>query len=116
MCGSINAPVIRTIFSIRRKFQITDSIRYCRIFLVNSNTEMLGNEHHCTARLSIQELVLLFLPYRQSTGEKVEEIYPDIEERISKVKGLMSDLFIHKKKKTTLSSTRRRKPSIGDDS
>jgi hypothetical protein len=30
--------------------------------------------------------------------EKVEEIYPDIEERISKIKGLMSELFIHKKK------------------
>ena len=25
--------------------------------------------------------------------DKIEEIYPDIEERISKVKGLMSELF-----------------------
>lgn len=31
--------------------------------------------------------------------EKVEELVPDIEEKISKVKGLMSQLFLYKKKK-----------------
>lgn len=42
--------------------------------------------------------------------EKIEEQYPDIEERISKVKGLMSDLFIHKKKNK--GQKKRRKTSI----
>jgi hypothetical protein len=45
--------------------------------------------------------------------EKVEEIYPDIEERISRVRGLMSELFVHKKKNNKKS--RRRKNSIGED-
>jgi hypothetical protein len=46
--------------------------------------------------------------------EKVEEIYPDIEERISKVRGLMSELFIHKSKKSS-SKIKKRKSSLGDD-
>jgi hypothetical protein len=46
--------------------------------------------------------------------EKVEEIYPDIEERISKVKGLMSDLFIHKKKNAGV-KRRKRSSIIIDD-
>lgn len=45
--------------------------------------------------------------------EKVEEIYPDIEERISKVKGLMSELFIHKKLNNQ--RLRKRKNSVGED-
>mmetsp|Transcript_21466 Transcript_21466/g.20635 ORF Transcript_21466/g.20635 Transcript_21466/m.20635 type:complete len:155 (+) Transcript_21466:755-1219(+) len=45
--------------------------------------------------------------------EKVEELYPDIEERISKVKGLMSDLFTHKRKKGK--KFKKRKSSLGDD-
>ena len=31
--------------------------------------------------------------------DKAEELYPDIEEKICKVKGLMSELFNHKRKK-----------------
>ena len=47
--------------------------------------------------------------------EKAEELYPDIEVRISKVKGLMSELFTFKKKKR--SHHRKRKNSIvGEDS
>lgn len=47
--------------------------------------------------------------------DKIEMIYPDIEEKISKVKGLMSELFTHKRKKRT--SHRKRKGSVlGDDS
>ena len=44
--------------------------------------------------------------------EKAEEAYPDIEERIAQVKGLMSELFIHKRKKV---KKQKRKPSIGGD-
>ena len=49
--------------------------------------------------------------------EAVEKLIPDIEERISKVKGLMSDLFTHKLKKkknggSTSSRGRNRKGSI----
>lgn len=32
--------------------------------------------------------------------EKLELIYPDIEARISQVKGLMSELFVHKRRKS----------------
>jgi hypothetical protein len=46
--------------------------------------------------------------------EAVEKQIPDIEERISNVKGLMSDLFTHKlkKKKSGMSRGRNRKGSI----
>ena len=47
--------------------------------------------------------------------EKVEEIYPDIEERISKVRGLMSDLFIHKNKKKGKGRRRRSSLIVDDD-
>lgn len=46
--------------------------------------------------------------------EIVEKQIPDIEEKISKVKGLMSDLFTHKlkKKKSGATSRSRRKGSL----
>lgn len=47
--------------------------------------------------------------------EKVEEIYPDIEERIARVKGLMSELFIHKKKQKKQHKKRKNSIIIGDD-
>ena len=44
--------------------------------------------------------------------EKIEELYPDIEVRISKVKGLMSELFKNKNNRQKLTK-KRRKHSIG---
>ncbi len=46
--------------------------------------------------------------------DKIELIYPDIEERISHVKGLMSELFTHKKKRRS-SGKKRRGSIVGED-
>lgn len=49
--------------------------------------------------------------------DRIEETYPDIEEKIAQVKGLMSELFSYKRKRRSNSSQRKRKGSvIGDDS
>jgi len=45
--------------------------------------------------------------------ERLEELHPDLETKISQTKGLMSELFTHKKKK--VKSIRKRKSYIGAD-
>lgn len=48
--------------------------------------------------------------------EKVEALVPDIEVKIAQVKGLMSDLFMYKRQKKSLTVTKRRKNSLIDES
>eukprot|EP00352_Strombidinopsis_acuminata_P003495 CAMPEP_0176379758 /NCGR_PEP_ID=MMETSP0126-20121128/30592_1 /TAXON_ID=141414 ORGANISM="Strombidinopsis acuminatum, Strain SPMC142" /NCGR_SAMPLE_ID=MMETSP0126 /ASSEMBLY_ACC=CAM_ASM_000229 /LENGTH=116 /DNA_ID=CAMNT_0017742683 /DNA_START=924 /DNA_END=1274 /DNA_ORIENTATION=+ len=43
--------------------------------------------------------------------ERLEELYPDLEQMITQTKGLMSELFTHKKKKVR--PIRKRKSFIG---
>ncbi|CDW90831.1 kelch repeat protein [Stylonychia lemnae] len=89
--------------------QIVDHMDCQSAVDILTNTQMVFPEV-CDAPIRDAAKTVLLDDY-----DKIEEIYPDIEERISKVKGLMSEIFQHKRKRKT--SHRKRKGSVlGEDS
>eukprot|EP00347_Sterkiella_histriomuscorum_P021639 403333279 len=89
--------------------QIIELMDYQSSVDILTNTELILPETSDQAIRNAAKTVVI------EDYDQIEMIYPDIEERISKVKGLMSELFNYKRKKK--SSKRRRRGSVfGEDS